>query len=398
MPWRQVDVMTERFQFIRDARQRLLSFTELCALYGISRVTGYKWLHRADQSGLDFLQELSRRPHSCPHATAPELAARLLQARKRHPSWGPRKLLALVRRQDERSGQGFPWPARSTVAELLRRNGLTAPRRRRAARGHPGRPLTPMSGPNVIWTADYKGQFRLGEGRYCYPLTVQDGFSRYLLGCRGLSGTTTRECRPVLERLFQEYGLPEILRTDNGVPFATGALGRLSQLSVWWIRLGIYPELIEPAHPEQNGRHERMHRTLKRATARPPAPTWRSQQQRFDVFRDEYNAVRPHEALGDTTPASLYTRSPRPYPSTLPPIVYPPHFEVRLVSANGGIRWIRSWVNVSHVLAGESVGLEEIDDGEWDLYFGRMKLGRFHERLRRVEDALGRLARKRVKM
>jgi len=390
--------MNERFQFVRDARRRLVSFTELCAIYGISRPVGYKWLHRAERSGMDHLEELSRRPHACPHTTPPELTARLLDVRRHHPTWGPRKLLALVRRQDRRRGNDFEWPARSTVADLLRRNGLTAPRRRRAIRGHPGRPLTPMTAPNVIWTADYKGQFRLGDGRYCFPLTVQDGFSRYLLECRGLTGTTTRECRPVFQRLFQQYGLPEILRTDNGVPFATGALARLSQLSVWWIRLGVYPELIEPAHPEQNGRHERMHRTLKRATTRPPAPSPRSQQLRFDVFRDEYNDVRPHEALEDATPASLYERSPRPYPNTPPPMEYPPHFEVRLVSANGGIRWHNGWVNVSHVLAGEDVGFEEIDDGEWDLYFGRMKIGRFHERLRCVEDAQGRLARKRVKV
>lgn len=398
MPWRQVDAMTERLRFVRDARQRLVSFTELCAIYGISRFTGYKWLKRANASGLDFLQELSRRPHTCPHATPAALQARLLEARRHHPTWGPRKLLALMRRQDRRRGDDFAWPARSTVAELLRRNGLTAKRRRRVVRGHPGKPLTPMTAPNVIWTADYKGQFRLGNARYCFPLTVQDGFSRYLLTCRGLSGTTTEECRPVFQRLFQEYGLPEILRTDNGVPFATQALGRLSQLSVWWIRLGIYPELIEPSHPEQNGRHERMHRTLKRATARPPAPTPRSQQQRFDLFRDEYNHVRPHEALGDATPASCYTRSPRPYPSSLPPLAYPPHFEVRLVSVNGGIRWLGDWVNVSHVLGGEYVGLEEVDEGEWGLYFGRLRLGRFHEPLRRVEDDHGRLARKRVKV
>lgn len=357
-------------------------------------LTGYKWLHRAEQSGLDFLQELWRRPHSCPHATPTDLIGRLLTARRHHPTREPRKLLALLRRQDRRGDQAQAWPARSTVAELLRRNGLTPPRRRRVKRSYPGQPLTPMTAPNVIWTADYKGQFRVGDGRYCFPLTVQDGFSRYLLSCRGLTGTTTEECRPVFVRLFQEYGLPEILRTDNGVPFATSALGRLSQLSVWWIRLGIYPELIEPAHPEQNGRHERMHRTLKRATARPPAPTLRSQQQRFDVFRDEYNSVRPHEALGDATPGSVYRRAPRPYSSALAPLEYPPHFEVRLVSANDGIRWLHDWVNVSHVLGGEYVGLEEIDEGEWDLYFGRLKLGRFHEPLRRVEDARGRLARK----
>jgi transposase InsO family protein len=271
MPWRLVDAMSERLRFVRDARQRLVTFTELCARYGISRVTGYKWLERADASGMDFLQELSRRPHSCPHATPAALQARLLDARRHHPTWGPRKWLALVRRQDRRYGADYAWPARSTVAELLRRNGLTTKRRRRVVRGHPGHPLTPMSAPNVIWTADYKGQFRLGNGHYCFPLTVQDGYSRYLLGCRGLTGTTTQECRPIFQRLFQEYGLPELLRTDNGVPFATQALGRLSQLSVWWIRLGIYPELIEPAHPEQNGRHERMHRTRDRATTRADA-------------------------------------------------------------------------------------------------------------------------------
>ena len=394
MPWRQVDPMTERHRFITDARQRVASFTELCRHYGISRTTGYKWLHRADQSGLDYLQELSRRPQTCPHATPPDLVEKLVDARRHHPDWGPRKLLKLLRRQDRHQ----PWPARSTVAALLRRHGLVLPRRRRTYPGHPGRPLTPMSAPNVIWSADYKGEFKTGDGRDCYPLTLQDGFSRYLLSCRGLTGTTTAECWPVFTRLFQEYGLPEILRTDNGVPFATGALGRLSQLSVWWIRLGISPELIEPGQPQQNGRHERMHRTLKRATAHPPAPTRRSQQLRFDAFRLEYNTVRPHEALHDETPASLYTRSPRPYPTTLPPLEYPGHYEVRLVSANGGIRWQHHWVNVSHVLAGESVGLVEIDSAEWDLYFGPLKLGRFHERLLRVEDALGRLARKRVKV
>ena len=179
MPWRQVDAMKERFQLVRDARNRLVTFTELCALYGISRPVGYKWLHRAEQSGLDFLEELSRRPHSSPHATPAELTARLLEARRHHPSWGPRKLLALLRRQDRRYGAEVRWPARSTVAELLRRNGLTAPRRRRPVRGHPGRPLTPMTAPNVIWTADDKGPFKLGDGSYCFPLTVQDGFSRY---------------------------------------------------------------------------------------------------------------------------------------------------------------------------------------------------------------------------
>ena len=396
MPWKQVDVMLERLQFIRDAHRRLGSFTELCAAYGISRPVGYKWLHRAEQRGFDCLNELSRRPQSCPHATPPELIARLVTARRRHPTWGPRKLLTLLRRQDRRRGDLVVWPARSTVAALLQRAGLVRPARRRPRRSHPGRPFTRMTAPNVIWTADYKGQFRLGDRSYCFPLTVQDGFSRYLLSCRALTSTALRECRPAFERLFQEYGLPEIVRTDNGVPFATQALGRLSQLSVWWIKLGIVPELIAPGHPEQNGRHERMHGTLKRETARPPASSRRAQQRRFDVFQTEFNDLRPHEALGDETPASCYTRSLRPYPSKLPGLEYPGHFEVRRVRSNGGIRWAKTWINVSHVLVGEPVGLEEVDDGEWDLYFGRKKLGRLHERLGRVEDTNGRLARKRA--
>jgi putative transposase len=392
MPWRLVDPMTERLRFITDVRRRVASFAELCARHGVSRKTGYKWLHRAERDGTAALAERSRRPHSCPHATGPAVVQVVLAARRRHPSWGPRKLVKLLQRGAPRQD----WPARSTVADLLRRHGLIEPRRRRRYPGHPGRPLTPITAPNAIWTADFKGQFKTGDGIYCYPLTVQDGFSRYLLACRGLTGTTYGESRPVFERLFRDYGLPAILRTDNGVPFATGALGRLSQLSVWWVRLGIYPELIEPGQPQQNGRHERMHRTLKRATARPPAATARHQQRCFDAFRREYNELRPHEALADETPASVYRPSPRPYPTRLSPLEYPAHFEVRRVSRNGGIRWHKRWVNVSHVLGGEYVGFTEIDDGEWDLYFGPLRLGRFHERTLTVEDALGRRVRRRV--
>jgi putative transposase len=392
MPWRLVDPMTERLRFLTDARRRIASFTELCARYGVSRKTGYKWLHRAEHEGTARLADTSRRPHTCPRAIPAPIVDRLLAVRRRHPSWGPRKLLKLLQRRAPRQ----EWPARSTVADLLRRHGLVEPRRRRRYPGHPGRPLTPMTAPNGIWTADFKGQFKTGDGLYCYPLTVQDGFSRYLLACRGLTGTTYAESRPVFERLFREYGLPDMLRTDNGVPFAPGALGRLSQLSVWWVRLGIVPELIEPGRPQQNGRHERMHRTLKRATARPPAATRQHQQRCFDHFRREYNELRPHEALADETPASIYRPSPRPYPARLSPLEYPAHFEIRRVSRNGGIRWHKRWVNVSHVLGEEYVGFTEIDDGEWDLYFGPLRLGRFHERTRTVEDALGRLVRRRV--
>jgi transposase InsO family protein len=252
-----------------------------------------------------------------------------------------------------------------------------------------------MDAPNAVWTADFKGQFRLGDGTRCYPLTIADGFSRLLLSCRALTSTQVAESRPVFVRAFQEYGLPVRIRSDNGVPFATQALGRLSPLSVWWVRLGILPDLIEPASPQQNGRHERMHRTLKADCTRPPRGSRRAQQHRFDQWRHEFNELRPHQALADATPTSQYQPSSRPYPRRLPPLEYPSHYEVRRVSRNGGIRWRCAWVNVSQTLGGEDVGFTEIDEAEWDLYFGPLRLGRFHERTLTIEDALGRQYRRR---
>jgi len=253
-----------------------------------------------------------------------------------------------------------------------------------------------MDAPNSIWTADFKGQFRTRDSEYCYPLTVVDGYSRYLLACQGLRTTAEHASKPVFRRLFEDYGLPRIIRTDNGVPFATTALGRLSTLSVWWIRLGIYPELIEPAHPEQNGRHERMHRTLKAETTRPPCGNLNAQQVRFNRFLREYNDERPHEGLGQETPGSVYRASPRKLPRKIPPIEYPGHFEVRLVSRNSGIRWKSRWVCVTKTLAEEYVGLEEVGDGLWDVYFGPIKLGRMDERRLQIEDHKGRWVRKKV--
>jgi len=392
MPWSQTSPMDQRLMFIADARRGTLSTTELCDRFGISRKTGYKWIQRYREDGLQALRDRSRRPHSCPHATSPDTLALLLEARRHHPTWGAKKLLRILSRKHP----AWEWPARSTVCDLLKRHGLVPKARRRPHPGHPGRPNTPMTEPNQIWTADFKGQFRTRDGVYCYPLTVVDGYSRFLLGCQALDSTSHAGAQQVFRRLFQEFGLPELIRTDNGVPFATCALARLSQLSVWWIRLGIYPELIQPSHPEQNGRHERMHRTLKAETTRPAAGHRSSQQRRFNVFRDEFNQHRPHEALGQDTPASRYRPSPRSFPAKLPSLDYPSHYETRLVSRNGGIRWSSQWVNVSHVLGGEYVGLEEIDDGIWDVYFGRLNLGRFHERTLRIVDALGRSERRRL--
>jgi hypothetical protein len=268
--------------------------------------------------------------------------------------------------------------------------------RQRRRLGHPGKPTSQILAPNDVWSADYKGQFRTGDGRYCYPLTVADGFSRYLLGCEALTSTAVHEAKPIFTRLFHEYGLPARIRSDNGVPFATTTLARLSKLSAWWVRLGILPELIEPGHPEQNGRHERMPRTLKAETTRPAAGSRAAQQRRFNVFREEFNHERPHEALDQETPAACYAPSPRPMPDRLLPVEYPDRFEVRYVSANGGIRWNSRWVNVSTVCIGEYVGLEEIDDGVWNVYFGPLRLGRLSERHMRIEDEYGRLYRRRV--
>jgi transposase InsO family protein len=277
-------------------------------------------------------------------------------------------------------------PAPSTVAALLARAGLVTARRRRRTLGHPGRPTAAMDAPNAIWTADFKGEFKTRDGVYCYPLTICDGYSRFLLACRALPSTATAGARPVFERLFREHGLPARIRTDNGVPFATIALARLSALSVWWLRLGILPDLTEPSSPQQNGRHERLHRTLKAEATKPAAASAVAQQHVFDHFRREYNTERPHEALGQATPASCYTPSRRPFPRRLPAPEYPAHWEVRRVSRNGGVRWGDAWVNVSHVLAEESVAFEEVADGVWQVYFGPLRVGRFEERLLRIVD------------
>ena len=392
MPWSETSPMNQRVRFIADYHHRLLTVAELCSLYGVSRKTGYKWIERFRCDGPRGLHERSRRPHSCPHQTSSTIVDALLTARRHHPSWGAKKLVRILSQKHP----SWEWPALSTCCDILKRHGMVRKPRRRVRPGHPGRPMTPMTAPNEIWTADFKGQFRTRNGIYCYPLTVMDGYSRYLLSCQGLCSTAHRETKPVFRRLFQEYGLPQLVRTDNGAPFATTALGRLSQLSVWWIRLGIYPELIEPAHPQQNGRHERFHKTLKAETARPPKGHLASQQRRFNAFREEYNEERPHEALGQEVPASRYQASPRPFPKRLPSIEYPGHYEKRLVSRNGGIRWNSQWVNVSHVLGGEYVGLEEIDNGLWDVYFGPLRLGRMDENDLRIEDSLGRKSRRRL--
>lgn len=394
MPWKESSPMDQKTQFIADYLRHTLCFAELCALYHVSRKTGYKWASRYEESGASGLADRSRRPHSSPHQTPAELIAAIVEARGHHPTWGAKKLLAHLTRRDP----GRPWPSRSVCCSILSRHGLIKQPRRRRPPGHPGKPSTLITAPNEVWSADFKGQFKTRDGRYCYPLTVTDNFSRFLLSCRALTSVCVADSQVVFRTLFREFGLPSRIRTDNGVPFATVSLARLSRLSAWWVRLGVLPEFIEPGCPQQNGRHERMHRTLKAETTRPPASGLRSQQRSFDRFRREYNEERPHEALEMQTPSSLYSPSPRPFPERLPRLEYPAHYEKRYVSHNGGIRWNSGWINVSITCAGEYVGLEEIDDGRWDVYFGPLKLGRLLEREMRIEDAHGKLWRHRKKV
>lgn len=392
MPWKDESPMDQKTQFVSEYLRDSLSFSELCQRYHVSRKTGYKWIARYEAEGPAGLADRSRRPHSSPEQTPEVLRRAIIEARRRHPSWGAKKLLKLLARKDPLA----PWPARWTVCEILKREGLVRQRTHRRKPGHPGKPTSVITAPNELWCVDFKGQFKTRDGRYCYPLTVTDSYSRYLLGCQALLSTHTAGAKEVFTHLFKKYGLPQAIRSDNGTPFASTALGRLSELSVWWIQLGILPELIEPGHPQQNGQHERMHRTLKAETTRPPAANLAKQQRVFNSFRREYNEVRPHEGIELKTPASMYEPSTRLLPKVMPPLVYPAHFETRLVSKNSGIRWNSQWVAVSHTCAGLHVGLEQVDHGLWDVYLGPVRLGRLLEESLRIEDHLGRLKRKNV--
>ena len=378
MPWHGVSPMDLRRLFVRAHALGDVSMTELCEHFGISRKTGYKWVERVEHGGLVALADQSRRPHHSPRATDPVVVEALCAARRRHPTWGARKLLVHLRRRHPRG----PWPAPSTAAGLLHARGLVrTPRRRRRAHA-PTVVLAPATGPNDVWTTDFKGEFRLGDRAYCYPLTLRDLHSRFVLRCDALPEKSGRLVQPCFLRAFREYGLPTRIRSDNGGPFAAPGLTRLSHLSVWWLRLGIRPERITPGHPEQNGAHEQFHRVLKATTARPPAAHRAAQQRRFRRFRGEYNTERPHEALQDQTPASVYRPSPRPFPERLPPVEYPGHWEVRRVARTGQVSWDGAPLFLTEVLGGEHVAFEEVDDGLWMLHFATIRLARFEARTR----------------
>jgi putative transposase len=376
MPWLETSPMEQRERFIRDHRLDLYAMAELCQRYGISRKTGYKWLARFDEAGRRGLGDRSRAPHHCPHRISAELARLICDARRQHPRWGPRKLLDWLAPRYPI----FVWPAVSTAGDLLARAGLVKKRRRRRHYQHPGVVPATTTQPNDLWTADFKGHFRTRDGIYCYPLTIADQHTRYLLACHGLLSTKGHGVRPVFERLFRAVGVPRAIRTDNGVPFATTGIHGLSQLNVWWLRLGIQHQRILPAQPQQNGAHERMHKTLKGEAIRPPRATLAAQQRAFNDVRRLYNDERPHQALQGRTPASLYRPSPREYPGALPPLEYPGHFIVKRVTNAGTIRFKRRLLFIANALKQHPIGLEEVADGIWSIHFARVLLGRLDER------------------
>jgi transposase InsO family protein len=369
--------MDERLRFVRDALSDRFTMSELCARYGVSRRVGCKWLARYDAEGRCGLADRSRAPHRCPHKLPDRITELLVAAREAHPHWGARKLLAYL---EPRHPAIEGWPAPSTAADLLARRGLVQHRRRRRAPVHPGVVRPDTAAPNEPWTADFKGQFRTGDGRYCYPLTIADQHTRFLLVCHGLLSTETVTAKPVFERAFRAYGLPIAIRTDNGVPFATQAIHGLSYLNVWWMRLGIVHQRIRPGCPQENGAHERMHRTLKRQAVKPVRATCAAQQRNFDAFRREYNTERPHERLGQQTPASRYRPAPRPYPERLTPLEYPGHFIAKRVTTGGTFRFQNRLLYLARAMVDQTIGLEETDDGVWAIHFNTVLLATFDER------------------
>jgi len=389
MPWKETCAMDQKMKMVGDWLSEEYAITQLSELYEVSRKTIYKWIGRYQTEGATGLEERSRAPRGHPNATPLEVAREIVATKLRHDKWGPKKLVAWL----ERHRPEETWPAASTAGEILKREGLVKPRRRKRRMPPYLEPFNDGQRPNAVWSADFKGQFRTENGRLCYPLTIADNFSRYLLCCRGLSRPTFEETRSWFEEVFKQYGLPEAIRTDNGAPFASLGPGGLSKLSVWFIKLGIRPERIEPGHPEQNGRHERMHRSLKEATAKPPRSDIEEQQKAFDEFALEYNLERPHEALGQKTPASFYRPSLRPYPVKVPKVEYHGDVIVRQVRHNGEIRWKGELVYLSQALAGESVALKQKGEHLWEIRFSFHPLGVLNELTGKVMSLLSKQGR-----
>jgi transposase InsO family protein len=379
VPWNTSRAVDLKAEFVRRLKsgERM---TDLCREYGIHRQTGYEVLRAYEAGGIEGLLPRSRAPKHTPHKTPTAIVQLLVEGRKAHPTWGGKKLKHVLEAQ-----HGVQLPAASTITDILKRQGLLEPKAQRRRRtGLPvARGLREALMPNALWCADYKGQFRLGDGSYCYPLTMTDQFSRKLLCCEGMSAINEEAACDASVRTFRRYGLPSAIRTDNGVPFASTGLAGLSRLSVLWLRLGIELERITPGQPQENGCHERMHRTLKRETARPAQANLLRQQERFDRFQEEFNDVRPHEALGQLPPNSVYEPSARPMPEKLAYPDYPLHDDVLVVRSNGSLNFRRrEHYHLTAALAGQEVGIREDEDGRWLITFMRLDLGHIDRKAR----------------
>jgi len=382
MPWKETSAVDERMKFVALFQSGEFTVTELCERFGVSRRVGHKWLRRYEEEGVQGLFDRSRAPRSRPGRTALDAEQLLIAARLERPHWGPKKLLPWLQRQHP----DVKLPSRSTAHDILKRHGLVRTRKRRRRTGSgPTGPLRAGQRPGEVWCADFKGQFRLRNGQLCYPLTISDHHSRFLIRCDALSSTASAPCLRVFEDAFEEHGLPEVIRTDNGTPFASTGLAGLSRLSAWWVRLGIEPQRITPGHPQENARHERMHRTLKDETTRPPGRDMGHQQELFDAFQHEYNVERPHEGLEGETPGSRYTPSDRPLPEDSHDPEYPGHFELRRVSRRGRTSLFKQPVHIGEAFAGQLVGLEPIEHDRWRIHFFDWHLGVFDESTGRVE-------------
>jgi len=373
MGWKASCVMDEKMKFIAAALKEDAPFAKLCRQFEISRKTGYKWLERYGQEGGAGLHERSRAPHTHPNAVPDALVERVLDYKRAHMDLGPKKIYARL----QKIAPNHSWPAVSTIGEILDEHGLVEKRRRRYRSTPSAEPLAHATDANVLWCTDFKGWFRTQDGDKCTPLTICDARSRFFLRCQAM-GTFTgfAKVRPLFELTFREFGLPERMRSDNGPPFSTVAIAGLSELAIWWMRLGIVVERIHPGKPQENGRLERLHRTLKKNTASPPEANLRKQQKAFDAFLRYYNNERPHEALGQEPPASVYTPSPRPFPDRLPPLPeYPEEWKVRKVRASGRMKFLGEDPFVCEALYGQYIGLEQIDDEHWKLWFMNTPLG-----------------------
>src|SRR5580698_2289162 len=384
MPWKEIGMLDQRLQFSSSYQKEEMSVAVLRRVYGLSRPTAYRWINRYNEMGPEGLVDRSRRPHSCSHATLESIENAILALRAKHPSWGARKLKARL----EMLQPDVVWPAASTFGNILSRAGLTSPQKRRKRTTPCSEPFSLVTGPNQLWCMDFKGYFATGDGKRCDPFTITDAYSRYLIRCQIVSRMDLSQVRAICEAAMREYGVPARIRTDNGAPFAgTGLLG-LSKLSLGWMKLGIVHERIQPGRPQQNGRHERMHRTLKEDTTKPPALTLRLQQKKFDGFRQMFNHERPHEGLNNKTPGSIYQPSSMMLPRALIGYQYPRSFQTRRVNNSGDISWHKSRVFVSEVFRNEEIGLEQMDEDVHRVFFCNTELGEFNSSEMRFRPAI----------